>query len=331
MRGGVLVTGGAGYIGGVVVEQLLNKGLRVVVLDNLSTGHRAAVATEGGGAAFVQGNIGDGALVGPLLEREGVDAIIHLAAFALVPESVAHPEKYQANNVAAARVLLDMAVRAKVRRFVFSSSCAVYGHPATVPISEDTPLAPVNPYGETKREFEEVLAAYTERHGLAAVSLRYFNAAGATELRGEDHDPETHLIPNALAVVAGTRSALEVFGADYPTPDGTAIRDYVHVSDIADAHVRALDVPLEGQHIALNLGTGTGHSVRQVVEAARRVTGSALPTVERPRRAGDPPALVAAASRAATVLGWRPTQSSLEHILESAWRWHRAHPHGYRS
>jgi UDP-glucose 4-epimerase len=324
---GVLVTGGAGYIGGVVVDQLLKKGLRVVVLDNLSTGHRGAVATD---AAFVQGNIGDGALVGALLEREGVDAIIHLAAFALVPESVTHPEKYQANNVTAARVLLDMAVRAKVRRFVFSSSCAVYGHPAIVPISEETRLAPVNPYGETKREFEHVLATYSKRHGLAAVSLRYFNAAGATEMRGEDHDPETHLIPNALAVVSGTRSALDIFGTDYPTPDGTAIRDYVHVSDIADAHVRALDVPLEG-HIALNLGTGTGHSVRQVVEAARQVTGSALPTVAQPRRPGDPPALVAAASRAAAVLGWRPTQSSLEQILESAWRWHRAHPHGYRS
>ena len=329
MTARVLVTGGAGYIGSVVVDQLLAQGISVAVLDDLSTGHRAAVADD---AAFFEGSIGDRALVEALLQRERVDAIIHLAAFALVAESVAQPEKYRANNVAAARVLLDAAVAAKVRRFVFSSSCAVYGHPARVPISEDAPQAPVNPYGETKREFERVLAEYAARHPLAVVSLRYFNAAGATERRGEDHEPETHLIPNVMAVALGKRPAVDVFGTDYATPDGTAVRDYIHVADIADAHVRALDVQLDGGGpTALNLGTGTGHSVREVVDAARRITGRDFPAAERPRRAGDPPALVAAVGRATAVLGWRPARSSLDGILGSAWRWHRAHPHGYRS
>jgi len=329
----VLVTGGAGYIGSVVVDQLLDQGCRVVVIDDLSSGHRAAVDAR---AAFAQGSIGDRALVESLLARERVDAIIHLAAFALVAESVANPEKYRANNVTAARVLLDAALRAHVRCFVFSSSCAVYGHPATVPITEDTPQRPVNPYGETKRDFERVLTEYTADRGMTAVSLRYFNAAGATDRRGEDHDPETHLIPNVLAAAAGQRAAVPVFGTDYETADGTAVRDYVHVADIADAHVRALELAQDGgaargSHIALNLGTGTGHSVRQVVELARRVTGAAVPAQEQPRRPGDPPTLVAAVERARTVLGWRPTRSSLEDILKTAWDWYRAHPHGYRS
>lgn len=323
----VLVTGGAGYIGSVVVDQLLVRACRVVVLDDLSTGHRAAVAEE---AEFIEGGIGDRAAVEALFARRPVDAIVHLAAFALVAESVAHPEKYRANNVAAARVLLDAAVAAGVRRFVFSSSCAVYGHPARTPIGEDAPQAPVNPYGETKREFERVLEEYAGRCQLGSVSLRYFNAAGATERCGEDHDPETHLIPNVLSVALGRRPAVDVYGTDYPTADGTAVRDYIHVDDIADAHVRALAVP-PGGAVALNLGTGAGHSVREVVAAARRVTGHAIPAVDRPRRPGDPPALVAAAQRAAAVLGWRPRRSSLEEILDSAWRWHRAHPRGYRS
>ena len=327
MTGHVLVTGGAGYIGSVVVDQLLARGCHVTVLDDLSTGHRAAVAEA---ATLVAGSIGDRGVVEALLERQSPDAIVHMAAFALVAESVAHPEKYRANNVAAARVLLDAAVAAGVRRFIFSSSCAVYGHPSAVPIVEDTPTAPVNPYGETKLEFERVLAAYAARHGLASVSLRYFNAAGATDRRGEDHEPESHLVPNVLAAALGTRPAVDVYGTDYPTPDGTAVRDYVHVDDLADAHVRALDVP-DGGAIALNLGTGTGHSVRQVVETARRVTGRPIAAADRPRRAGDPPELVAAAQRAATVLGWRPRRSGIEEILESAWRWHRGHPRGYRT
>jgi len=324
----ILVTGGAGYIGSVVVDQLLERGFKVVVLDDLSAGHRRAVAR---GAGFIQGGVGDRELVESLLEREGIEAIIHLAAFALVAESVAQPQKYVTNNVTAARVLLEAAVRARIRRFVFSSSCAVYGRPATTPIREDAPLAPVNPYGETKRDYERLLAEVGPKHGIGVVSLRYFNASGATEQRGEAHDPETHLIPNVFAAALGNRVALEVYGTDYPTADGTAIRDYVHVADIADAHLRALDVALDGgAAVAVNLGTGTGRSVREVVETARRVTGRAVPTVERPRRPGDPPELVAAVGRAATLLGWRPSHSSLEEILSSAWRWHQAHPQGYR-
>jgi UDP-glucose 4-epimerase len=306
----------------------LERGLSVIVLDDLSTGHRAAVAR---GASFIQGGVGNKELVEAVLEREQIEAIIHMAAFALVPESVAQPQKYVTNNVTAARVLLEAAGRARVRRFVFSSSCAVYGHPAAIPITEDSPQAPVNPYGETKRDFERLLAAYAPAHAMEVVSLRYFNASGATEDRGEDHEPETHLIPNVLAAALGKRPAVDVFGTDYPTADGTAVRDYVHVADIADAHVRALNVKLDGRApVALNLGTGTGRSVREVVDAARHVTGRPVTTNERPRRPGDPPALVAAVGRAADVLGWRASRSSLEEILESAWRWHRAHPHGYR-
>ena len=328
MTGRVLVTGGAGYIGSILVDQLPERGFHVVVLDDLSTGHRQAVAR---GAGFVQGGVGNRELVEALLERERIEAIIHLAAFALVAESVAQPRKYVTNNVTAARVLLEAAGSAKIRRFVFSSSCAVYGHPATIPITEDTPQVPVNPYGETKRDFERLLAQFGPQHGLAVVSLRYFNAAGASEQRGEDHDPETHLIPNVLATALGQRAALEVYGTDYPTADGTAVRDYVHVTDIADAHLRALDVRLDdGSAVAVNLGTGEGRSVREVGEAARRVTGRPVTTVERPRRPGDPPELVAAVGRAASVLGWRAAHSSLEEILGSAWRWHQAHPHGYR-
>jgi len=324
----VLVTGGAGYIGSVVVDQLLDRGYKVVILDDLSNGHRQAVAR---GAGFIQGGVGNRELIEGLFTAEGIESIIHLAAFALVPESVAQPQKYVTNNVTAARVLLEAAVRAKVRRFVFSSSCAVYGHPAKVPITEDSPQAPVNPYGETKRDFERLLADVGPRNGMGVVSLRYFNASGATARLGEDHDPETHLIPNVLAAALGKRAALEIYGTDYPTPDGTAVRDYVHVTDIADAHLRALDVKLDGgSAAAVNLGTGTGRSVREIVEAARRVTGRDVPTVERPRRPGDPPELVAAVGRAATMLGWRPSHSSLEEILSSAWQWHQTHPQGYR-
>ena len=323
----VLVTGGAGYIGSVVVDQLIARGHGVVVLDNLSTGHREAIAA---GAPFVHGGIGDRGTLAALFERHRVSAIVHLAAFALVEESVANPEKYRLNNVADARVLLDAAVAAGVQRFVFSSSCTVYGIPKAVPIPEDAPMAPMSPYGETKLEFERVLRDYATRHQLSSVSLRYFNAAGATEQRGEHHDPESHLIPNVLAVALGKRPAVNVFGTDYPTADGTAVRDYIHVDDLADAHVRALAVEPNGA-VALNLGTGLGSSVRQVVDLARRVTGHSIPSIDQPRRPGDPPALVAAAQRAEAVLGWRARRSSLEEILASAWRWHRAHPRGYRS
>ena len=328
MAGSVLVTGGAGYIGSVVVEELLARGHRVIVLDNLSRGHREAVAP---GAVFVQGDVGDRAVLEDLFARHACDALVHLAAFALVAESVAEPRKYHANNVVAGRVLLEAAARAGVRRVVFSSSCAVYGYPPVTPIREDTPPAPVNPYGATKLEFEGLLARHAG-DGITSVSLRYFNAAGATERLGEDHDPESHLIPNVLRVALGQRPALEVYGHDYDTPDGTAVRDYIHVLDLADAHVRAVDGRGEGDGrgaTAVNLGTGTGYSVLAVVEAARRVTGHAIPIVKRPRRPGDPPQLVAATGRAAQLLGWRPRHSSLEEILASAWAWHQAHPHGY--
>jgi UDP-glucose 4-epimerase len=269
-----------------------------------------------------------------LLRRHPCQALVHLAAYALVGESVAEPEKYRANNVTAGRVLLEGVAAAGVRRVVFSSSCAVYGHPRATPIPEDAPLAPVNPYGETKREFERLLADYAARDAATVVSLRYFNAAGATEQHGEDHVPETHLIPNVLRVASGGQPALDVQGTDYPTPDGTAVRDYVHVLDIADAHVRALEADFaeagpRGRATAVNLGTGVGYSVLAIAEAARRVTGRAIPAVARPRRPGDPPELVAAAGRAETVLGWRPRHSTLEEILASAWAWHQAHPHGY--
>lgn len=329
MNDRVLVTGGAGYIGSVIVDQLLELGVGVVVLDDLSRGHKAAVAR---GAGFVQGGVGNRELVDAVLARERIGAIVHMAAFALVPESVAQPQMYVTNNVAAARVLLEAAGRAKVRRFVFSSSCAVYGHPARIPITEDSPQAPVNPYGETKRDFERLLGERAPAQGIEVVSLRYFNACGATEQRGEDHDPETHLIPNVLAAAAGARPAVDIFGTDYPTPDGTAIRDYVHVADIAEAHVRALDVKVDAHApVAVNLGTGTGRSVREVIDAARRVTGKQVPATERPRRPGDPAALVAAVERARSVLGWRATRSSLEEIIQSAWRWLQAHPNGYRA
>jgi len=317
MARSILVTGGAGYIGSVVVEQLLALGHSVVVLDDLSRGHRAAVDPR---AEFVRGGIADRRVLDELLARRACDALVHLAAYALVAESVAHPEMYFSNNVTGGRVLLDAVVAAGVRRVIFSSSCAVYGHPPVVPIPEDAPRAPVNPYGETKLAFERLLADYATRHGVGSISLRYFNAAGATALYGEDHDPETHLIPNVLQVALGRRPAVEVYGTDYPTPDG--------IADIADAHVRALDADFVGAE-AVNLGTGAGHSVLAVTEAARRVTGRPNPTVPCPRRPGDPPTLVAAPGRAEQLLGWRPRRSRLDEILASAWEWHRTHPSGY--
>ena len=320
----ILVAGGAGYIGSVVVEQLLARGYLVVVLDDLSRGHRAAVDS---GVDFVRGGIGDRAVLDEVFARHEIAALVHLAAFALVAESVAQPQKYFANNVVAGRVMLEAAARAGLRRLIFSSSCAVYGTPSRVPIPEDAARAPVNPYGQTKLEFERMLAEHADRYGLVSISLRYFNAAGATRY-GEHHEPETHLIPNVLRVALGRHAAVEVYGTDYPTRDGTAVRDYVHVADIADAHVRALEVDVTGAE-TLNLGTGAGYSVLEVVEAARRVTGRAIPTVACPRRPGDPPELVAEVGRAGRLLGWQPQRSGLEEILVSAWRWHQTHPSGY--
>src|SRR5690348_13064333 len=325
MARNILVTGGAGYIGSVVVEQLLARGETPIVLDDLSTGHRAAVPA---GVEFIRGSVGDRPVLDALFAGRSIDALMHFAAFALVAESVADPAKYRANTVTAGRVLLDATVAAGVRRVIFSSSCTIYGSRGAEPIAEDAPVAPLNPYGETKAEFEALLARLARSDGVASVSLRYFNAAGASTRCGEDHEPETHLIPNVLRVAQGRARALEVFGTDYPTSDGTAIRDYIHVLDLANAHIRALDAPLTGAE-AVNLGTGTGHSVLAVTDAARQVTGRGIPTVPRPRRAGDPPVLVAALGRAARLLGWQPRHSSLEEIIASAWAWHRAHPDGY--
>jgi UDP-glucose 4-epimerase len=323
----VLVTGGAGYIGSVTVEQLRKRGERVVVLDNLSRGHRAALDT---GVAFVEGNVGDRALVARVVEEHAVEACVHFAAFAYVGESVEVPERYFENNVEQGLALLDALVAAGVRAFVFSSTCATYGEPVEVPISENHPQKPTNPYGWTKFFLERALEAHERAHGVRSVALRYFNAAGATTRLGEDHAPETHLIPNVLAAARGALEFVTVFGDTYPTDDGTAVRDYIHVSDLADAHLRALGhLRTGGGSLQLNLGTGTGYSVLEVVDAARRVTGRSIATRIYPSRPGDPSKLVADARRAGEVLGWTPVESDIDAIVGSAWAWHLAHPRGY--
>ncbi len=322
----VLVTGGAGYIGSVTVSALLERGHEVVVLDELSTGHRESVPD---GVPFVHGSVADDEMVGYALEQHDVEAVVHFAAASLVGESMTKPTKYFLANTAATFALLDSAVRRGVRRFVLSSTAAVYGTPETVPIPETAALRPESVYGETKLMIETALGWLASTVGLASVALRYFNAAGATPTLGEDHRPETHLIPIVLQVAAGQREAVHVFGNDYATPDGTAIRDYVHVSDLADAHVLALEAMVPGVATAYNLGSGTGYSVREVIEACRRVTGHAIPVVEAPRRAGDPPILVADSSRARADLGWAPRFDDLEALVRTAWEWHSRHPGGY--
>ncbi len=309
----VLITGGAGYVGSVSASAFVEAGHDVVVLDDLSTGHRSAVPD---GAALREGSYTDPVAIRRLLETDAIEAILHCAARSLVGESIRDPARYFGENVAGGVALLDAARAAGVARVVFSSTAAVYGVPDTTPIPEGSPLAPINPYGESKRAFESALAWYGRAYGLRSVSLRYFNVAGATGTLGEVHDPETHLIPNVLAAVDGG-PALTVFGDDYPTPDGTCIRDYIHVADLAEAHLLALDATAPGdartaEPLVLNLGNGGGFSVREVLVAAESVTGRPVPHTIGPRRAGDPPVLVARASRAAEVLGWRPANPSLE-------------------
>jgi UDP-glucose 4-epimerase len=332
----VLVTGGAGYVGSVSVEALVAAGHEVVVLDDLSTGHRAAVAD---GSRLVPGSYGDKRAVTALLRNERIDAILHCAARSLVPESLRDPGRYYRDNVAGGIELLEAARAAGTNRIVFSSTAAVYGAPESAHVTEDAPLRPINPYGETKRAFEAALGWYAAAYGFRAVSLRYFNVAGATQSNAEIHDPETHLIPNVLAATEGG-NPVTVFGDDYATPDGTCIRDYIHVTDLADAHVLALDATAPGDPrtdaagngpalLVCNLGNGGGFSVRQVLEAAEALVGRPVPHRIGPRRAGDPPILVASAARAAEVLGWRPQRPSLEEIIGSAWAWRRAHPDGY--
>lgn len=319
----VLVTGGAGYIGSVCVEELIDAGHRVTVYDNLSEGHRSAVDQR---AAFVQGDLNDEAGLARVLQEAGAEVVLHFAANALVGESMVDPGKYFRNNVASGLKLLEAAVAGHVKKFVFSSTCAVYGMPERVPIKEDLPLQPVNPYGESKLMFEKMLRWYRRIHGLEFVAFRYFNAAGASERFGEHHRVETHLIPNALKVALGQTSHAEIYGSDYPTPDGTCVRDYIHIADLARAHILGMQPGKEGFY---NLGNGEGYSVREVIEMCEKVTGRSIKAIEKPRRHGDPPRLVASAEKAARELGWAPKFPSLEDIIASAWRWHHLHPDGY--
>ncbi|HXR71393.1 UDP-glucose 4-epimerase GalE [Actinocrinis sp.] len=314
----VLVTGGAGYIGSVVAARLLESGYRVTVLDDLSTGHRVGVPQ---GAEFVEGRIHDTAA--KVLDPSFA-AVLHFAAFSQVGESVAKPEKYWANNVVGTHLLLDAMREAGVRKLVFSSTAAVYGEPETVPILETARTAPTSPYGATKLAVDHMISAEAIAHGLAAVSLRYFNVAGSYNGFGERHDPESHLIPLVLKAALGERPAITLFGTDYPTPDGTCIRDYIHVADLADAHLRALHRAHEGEHLICNLGNGRGFTVREVIDAARRVTGRDIPQAEAERRAGDPATLVAGAQRAETELGWRPQHVDLDTMVADAWSFAQA-------
>jgi UDP-glucose 4-epimerase len=344
----VLVTGGAGYVGSVSVEALVAAGHDVLVLDDLSNGHRDALP---GDVRLVQGSYGDPAVVGQLLTNASVDAVLHCAARSLVGESVVNPALYYRENVVGGVAFLEALREAGVRRFVFSSTAAVYGTPARVPIREDALLAPMNPYGETKRTFEGALRWYAAAYGLRSVSLRYFNVAGASGRNGEVHAPETHLVPNVLAAAEG-RAALTVFGIDYPTPDGTCIRDYLHVEDLARAHLLALEATspddprtagaepvgrtAPDDHagaaaLAFNLGNGDGFSVREVLSAAETVVGRPIPNAIGERRAGDPPVLVADAGRADEILGWRAAHRDIVEIVASAWAWRQAHPDGYRA
>jgi len=324
----VLVTGGAGYIGSVIVEFLLQQGHAVTVLDSLYKGHRGAVEAP---ARLVDVDLADGNAVRRVLSDTGTAAVIHMAADSLVGESMTNPTKYFRNNVINSLTLAEAMLAAGVKRMVFSSTAAVYGEPERVPITEDVALAPTNVYGESKLAFERMLSWLDRIQGVRWIALRYFNAAGATETHGEDHDPESHLIPIVLQVPLGKREHVQLFGTDYPTPDGTCLRDYIHVADLAEAHILALQALSEGRvpSGAYNLGNGTGYSNREVIESCRRVSGHAIPVEQAPRRAGDPAALVASSARIRRDLGWRPRYPEIDQIVESAWHWHQRHPHGY--
>jgi len=325
----ILVAGGAGYIGSVTVELLRAAGERVVVLDNLVRGHRPALDAD---IPFYEGNIGDRALLARIAAEHQLESCIHFAALAYVGESVQEPARYYENNVEQGIAMMSALLHAGVRRVVFSSTAATYGDAKHHPIPENEPQWPVNPYGWSKLFMEQLLHSFDVAYGLKFVSLRYFNAAGATEKCGEHHQPESHLIPNILLAAEKEPPEVAVFGNNYPTPDGTAIRDYVHVLDLADAHIRALGhLRRGGASDFLNLGTGHGYSVMEVIEAARKVTGREIRVRVEPPRAGDPPRLVADPAKSQAVLGWVPTKSDLRSIIESAWRWHQRHPRGYDS
>ena len=319
----VFVTGGAGYIGSICVEQLLNTGHDVVVFDNLSEGHRQAVDKR---ARFIEGCLSDRETIINSVASNQSQIIMHFAANALVGESMNNPSKYFRNNVAYGINLLDAAIEAKVQKFVFSSTCATYGIPNVIPMTEDLPLNPINPYGESKVIFEKLLQWYHKLHGLEFVALRYFNAAGASENFGEHHRIETHLIPNVLKVALGQSNQCKIFGTDYPTPDGTCIRDYIHIIDLAQAHMLAMEKEKNG---FFNLGNGEGYSVRQVIDTCEQISGKKIAAVEESRRSGDPPRLIASAHKAFKELNWKPKFGSLEKIIESAWNWHKRNPNGY--
>jgi UDP-glucose 4-epimerase len=319
----VFVTGGAGYIGSVCTEELLNLGHQVTVYDNLSEGHRSAVDER---ARFILGHPELEGDIAKAVEEVRPEAVLHFAASALVGESMTNPYKYFQNNVANGLRLLEAARAAEVKKFVFSSTCATYGPPDRVPMTEDLPQHPINPYGESKLMFERMLRWYEQIHGLEFVAFRYFNAAGASAKFGEHHRVETHLIPNVLKVPLGQSQQCEIYGSDYPTPDGTCIRDYIHIVDLAQAHILALEPGKKG---FFNLGNGDGYSVKQVIETCEKVSGTKIPAVEKSRRPGDPPRLVASSGRAIQELGWKPRYPKLEQIVTTAWEWHKEHPDGY--
>lgn len=323
----ILVTGGAGYIGSHTVQLLLARGHDVTVYDNLSAGHRRAVPAE----RLVVGDLKDVDHLDHVLVVNRVEAVVHFAASCFVGESVTDPAKYYLNNLLNSLNLLDRCRRHKVDRFVFSSTCATYGVPTAVPIAEAEKQLPINPYGNTKLAFERMLADYAPAYGIGYAALRYFNASGAAAdgTIGEDHDPETHLIPIVLQAALGQRPHVEIYGTDYPTPDGTCVRDYIHVEDLAEAHRLALEKVEPGQGLAYNVGIGKGYSVREVVRVAEEVTGKRIAVKEGPRRAGDPPALVAASDKIRRELGWEPRYAELRPIVVTAWTWHKAHPDGY--
>lgn len=323
----VLVTGGAGYIGSVVTEELVRGGHEVVVYDSLYKGHRKAVVA---GAAFVQADLADAGTLRETLAANRIEAVVHMAADSLVGESCEQPAKYYRNNVVNGLILLDAMRDVKVSRLVFSSTAATYGEPDKQPIEETAPNRPTNPYGQSKLAFEQAMHWYSEAHGLHFASLRYFNAAGASENCGEDHVQETHIIPIALQAAVGSREFVEVYGDDYPTPDGTCVRDYIHVVDLARAHVLALQALADGGGRIYNLGCGgDGYSVKQVLEMAHEVTGKSIAARVGPRRAGDPAVLIASSEKIKRALGWKPEFQDLRVIIESAWRWMQSHPNGY--
>jgi len=323
----ILVTGGAGYIGSVTVERLLANGERVVVLDDLARGHRAALPPD---IPLYQGKVGDRELVARIAREHSLESCIHFAALIEVGESVADPAKYFENNVGHGIAFISALTRLGVRRLVFSSTAATYGDPEQIPITEQSRKWPKNPYGWSKLFMERLLEACDAEYGLKFIALRYFNAAGASEKCGEDHKPESHLIPNVLAAVLGQERAIRVFGNNYPTPDGTPIRDYIHVTDLADAHIRALGyLRSGGPSDFLNLGTGRGYSVLEVIECVREITGREIPLHIESPRPGDPARLIADPARAKAVLGWQPVVSDLPSIVRSAWNWRLTHPHGY--